>query len=68
MTDEVGETNAGRDDARSSLWRRDRGKDEEWVLAFIKRAAYGFLATVGDEGQPFLNSNLFVYDERRHCI
>ena len=35
---------------------------------FIKRAPLGFLATVGNEGQPFLNSNLFVYDEEKHCI
>jgi len=56
-------TNAGRDDPRSALRRRDRGKDDAWVAAFMKRAAYGFLATVGNGGQPFLNSNLFVYDD-----
>jgi len=33
------------------------------VAAFLKRAAYGFLATVGKGGQPFLNSNLFVFDD-----
>ena len=59
----VGATNAGRDDPRSSLRRRDRGKDDAWVAAFLKRAAYGFLATVGKGGQPFLNSNLFVFDD-----
>lgn len=59
----VGATNAGKDDPRSALRRRDRGKDDAWVAAFMKRAAYGFLATVGNEGQPFLNSNLFVYDD-----
>ena len=64
----VGETNAGRDDARSALRRRDRGKDEAWVREFMTRAPYGFLATVGEGGQPFLNSNLFVYDAARHCI
>lgn len=68
VTPKVGADNAGRDDARSQLRRRDRGKDEAWVRAFVQRAPYGFLATVGDEGQPFLNSNLFVYDEDRHCI
>ena len=46
----VGATNAGRDDPRSSLRRRDRGKDDAWVAAFLKRAAYGFLATVGRGG------------------
>ncbi len=59
----IGATNAGRDDPRSALRRRDRGKDDEWVAAFLTRAAYGFLATVGQGGQPFLNSNLFVYDD-----
>ena len=64
----VGATNAGREDERSSLRRRDRGKDEAWVRAFMERAPYGYLATVGEDGQPFLNSNLFVYDANRHCI
>lgn len=59
----VGATNAGKDDPRSALRRRDRGKDDAWVAAFMKRSAYGFLATVGHEGQPFLNSNLFVFDD-----
>ena len=58
----IGATNAGRGDPRSSVRRRDRGKDDEWVAAFLTRAAYGFLATVGQGGQPFINSNLFVYD------
>lgn len=64
----VGATNAGRDDERSLLRRRDRGKDEAWVRSFVQAAPYGFLATTGADGQPFLNSNLFVYDEGRHCI
>lgn len=59
--------NAGADDTRSQLRRRDRGKDEEWVRAFIKQAPHGFLATVGDDGQPYLNSNIFVYDEGQRC-
>lgn len=59
----VGATNAGLNDPRSSLRRRDRGKDDVWVAAFLKRASYGFLATVGEGGQPFLNSNLFVFDD-----
>ena len=59
----IGATNAGFDDPRTTLRRRDRGKDDEWVAAFLARASYGFLATVGQGGQPFLNSNLFVYDD-----
>jgi len=57
---------AGRDDDRSRLRRRDRGKDDAWVRAFLTRAPWGYLATVGDDGQPYLNSNLFVFDEARH--
>ena len=48
----IGAANAGRHDPRSALRRRDRGKDDEWVAAFLARATYGFLATVGREGQP----------------
>ena len=64
----VGADNAGKDDHRSSLRRRDRGKDEGWVRAFLRQAPFGYLATADASGQPYLNSNLFVYDEGRHCI
>ncbi len=62
MTEAVG------GDPRAELRRRDRGKEEAWVRAFLHAAPMGFLATVGEEGQPFLNSNLFVYDEARRCL
>jgi nitroimidazol reductase NimA-like FMN-containing flavoprotein (pyridoxamine 5'-phosphate oxidase superfamily) len=65
---EAAEENAGSDDVRSRIRRRDRGKDEAWVRAFMHQAPHGFLATVDEDGQPFLNANLFVYDEDRHCI
>ncbi len=71
MSDEgakVGATNAGLEDPRSRIRRRDRGKDEAWVRGFMEIAPFGFLATVGADDQPFLNSNLFVYDRDRHCI
>jgi uncharacterized protein len=67
-TSKVGADNAGRDDPRSQVRRRDRGKDEPWVRAFLHRAPYGFLATVDEGGQPYLNSNLFVFDEPGHCV
>jgi nitroimidazol reductase NimA-like FMN-containing flavoprotein (pyridoxamine 5'-phosphate oxidase superfamily) len=47
--------------------RRDRSKDEAWIRAYLQEAPFGFLATV-DQGQPFLNSNLFVYVEEDHAI
>ena len=64
----AGEDVAGMADRRSAMRRRDRGKDDAWVEAFMIRAPFGFLATVDDEGQPFLNANLFVYDATRHAI
>jgi len=42
-------------------------EDEAWIKELLHRAAYGVLATV-HEGQPFINSNLFVYDEPAHAI
>lgn len=56
-----------RSDTRSDIRRRDRGKDDAWIGAYLQAAGFGFLATVW-EGQPFLNSNLFVYDAGRHAI
>ncbi len=48
--------------------RRDRAvTDEAWIRTFLHAAPYGALATVHD-GRPFLNSNLFVYDEARHAL
>ncbi len=48
--------------------RSDRAvEDEGWIRDFLRRAAIGTLATVY-EGQPFINGNLFVYDELNHCI
>jgi len=45
--DRVGADNAGRDDERSRLRRRDRGKDDAWGRALLKQAPYGYFATVG---------------------
>ncbi len=48
--------------------RRDRAVDDEsWIKAFLHHAAHGSLATVHD-GQPFINTNLFVYDEAERAI
>lgn len=52
----------------TAVRRDDRAVHEDaWIVDFMKRAAVGTLATVY-EGQPFINSNLFVYDESEHCI
>jgi nitroimidazol reductase NimA-like FMN-containing flavoprotein (pyridoxamine 5'-phosphate oxidase superfamily) len=48
--------------------RRDRAvTDEGWIRALLKRAPFGTLATVRD-GQPFVNMNIFVYDEPAHAL
>ena len=48
--------------------RRDRAvEDEAWIRAMLHRVPVGALATLHN-GQPFINSNLFVYDEEEHCI
>jgi nitroimidazol reductase NimA-like FMN-containing flavoprotein (pyridoxamine 5'-phosphate oxidase superfamily) len=55
-------------DPRVQLRRRDRSKGDDWIRSFLKRAPWGVLATVDEQAQPFLNSNLFVFDEKRHCL
>jgi uncharacterized protein len=48
--------------------RADRAvHDDDWIRALLHRAPIGYLATVHD-GQPFINSNLFAYDEAAHVV
>jgi nitroimidazol reductase NimA-like FMN-containing flavoprotein (pyridoxamine 5'-phosphate oxidase superfamily) len=48
--------------------RSDRAiSDEQWIRTMLHGAAYGALATVY-EGQPFINTNIFVYDEAGHAL
>ncbi|NWF69371.1 MAG: pyridoxamine 5'-phosphate oxidase family protein [Chloroflexi bacterium] len=48
--------------------RADRAvEDESWIKALLERAAVGYMASVYDD-QPFINSNLFVYDAAAHAI
>lgn len=57
-----------RDRPLTQVRRQDRViTDEAWIGAFLHRAAFGTLATVY-EGQPFLNTNLFAYDEVNQVI
>lgn len=52
----------------TAMRRADRAvEDDAWIGAFLLEAPLGFLATT-HEGQPFLNSNLFVYVESRQAI
>lgn len=53
---------------RAEVKRRDRAvEDEAWIVDLLSRAPIANLATV-HAGQPFINSNLFVYDRERHVI
>lgn len=48
--------------------RADRTiRDDDWIKTFLKHADWGVLATSLD-GQPFVNSNLFVYVENAHAL
>jgi hypothetical protein len=48
--------------------RQDRAKDEPWIRAYLRAATWGFLGLVGEDGLPYVHSNLFVFDEERHCL
>jgi nitroimidazol reductase NimA-like FMN-containing flavoprotein (pyridoxamine 5'-phosphate oxidase superfamily) len=52
----------------SDVRRKDRQvEDEAFIRALLNRAPMGVMATVRD-GQPFVNSNTFVFDEPAHAI
>jgi len=42
-------------------------KDDDWIIAFLKAAQVGHIATSVD-GQPFINPTTFWYDEAQHQI
>ncbi len=53
---------------RSLVRRRDRAvEDEAWIKAILHNAPVAALATVHGD-QPFINTNLFVYDEAAGVI
>jgi hypothetical protein len=52
----------------SEVRRNDRAvEDAAWIAAMLHSAPFGTLATMF-EGQPFINSNLFAFDEAAHVI
>lgn len=52
----------------AQVQRQDRAvNDEAWIRAMLHRAPFGVLATA-DDGQPFVNINLFVFDEPARAI
>lgn len=70
MSDPASPSLGGEDarDPRSEVRRRDRAKEDEWIRSFLRAATWGCLATVGEDGQPYVNSNLYAFDEERHCL
>ena len=53
---------------RSAVRRSDRAVDDDaWIAALLERAPMAVMATVRD-GEPFVNSNIFVYDADEHAI
>lgn len=53
--------------ALNEMRRRDKARDDAWIREFLHSGAWGALATVRD-GQPFININLYVFDEAAHAI
>jgi len=56
------------EEPRSRVRRRDRAvEDETWIKAMLHKVPMAALATVQGD-QPFINTNLFVYDEAANVI
>ena len=52
----------------SEVRRADRAVDDDtWIVAMLRTAPFAALATV-EGGQPFINSNLFAFDEAARVI
>ena len=51
----------------NTVRRQDRVKDDAWIRAFLHRAPYGSMATVNN-GQPFIVTRNFAYDEAARAI
>jgi nitroimidazol reductase NimA-like FMN-containing flavoprotein (pyridoxamine 5'-phosphate oxidase superfamily) len=53
---------------RTQVRRQDRAvTDEGWIRDLLRRAPFGTLATVRN-GEPFVNMNIFVYDETANAL
>ncbi len=54
--------------SRSQVRRQDRAVDDAaWIKALLHRVPVGVIATAY-EGQPFINTNMFVFDEAANAI
>ena len=57
----------GIDEQYTKMRRKERGKGEAWIKAFLSRVEFGTLATALGE-QPFLVTRNYAYDEAAHAI
>lgn len=51
----------------NEMRRKDRAKDDKWIKEFLNAAPFAAISTLHG-GQPFINNNIFVYDEDENCI
>lgn len=51
----------------NEIRRKDRAKDETWIKEFLKTEPFAAIATLHGD-QPFINNNIFVFDEDENCI
>jgi len=52
----------------TKIRRKDRSKPEDvWIKEYLETAAFGTIS-LSWEGQPFANSNIFVYDSENHVV
>lgn len=51
----------------TEMRRKDRAKDEEWIKEYLTISPFAAIATLHGD-QPFINQNIFVYDEENNCI
>ena len=54
--------------SNNQIRRSDRAvTDQNWIKKFLQDAPFGVLATVSED-QPFINTNLYAYDEDTNAI
>lgn len=51
----------------TTMRRKDRAKDDEWIRTMVTQAGFCQVATI-DVDQPFINTVTFVYDPNEHAI
>lgn len=51
----------------TTIRRKERSKDVDWIRAFLARAEFGTMATAKGD-QPFLVTRNFAYDQAAHAI